>query len=341
MFELLKQLCLLNGTSGDEGDVAGFIIDKVNSVGGIVVQKDNMGNVLAFKKGAASSSKKIMLTAHMDEVGFVVTDIDKDGYLGFAAVGGILPSAVFGRRIVSKSGVYGVIGGKPVHLLSDDEKDAQPKIDDLVIDIGARSKEDAESYVKRGDNFYFTSGFCRFGDGKIRAKGIDDRLGCAILIDMLRSDLAYDCVFAFTVQEEVGCRGAVAAAYNLEPDVCVALEATTACDVADVTEADRVCVLGGGTVVSFMDKGTVYDKELYLLAFKTAEEYNLKCQTKTKIAGANDASAIHKSLGGIRTVALSAPCRYLHTPDCAADMGDIAEMRVFAEKIAEKIAETE
>jgi len=339
MIELLKRLCLLNGTSGDESDIADFIINSVHGVGGIVVQKDNMGNVLAFKKGAATPRKKVMLTAHMDEVGFIVTDIDKDGCLGFAEVGGISPSAVFGRRVVTKSGVFGVIGGKPVHLLSGDEKDVQPKTEDLVIDIGAASKADAEKLVRRGDNFCFTGGFCEFGDNKIRAKALDDRLGCAILIDMLRRDLAYDCVFAFTVQEEIGCRGATAAAYNLEPDICIAVEATTACDVADVSDADKVCALGGGTVVSFMDKGAVYDKELYNLAFETAAANGLKCQTKTKIAGGNDASAIHKSIGGVRTIALSAPCRYIHTPNCVADLGDIAEMRVLAEKLAQISAE--
>jgi len=336
MLELLKKLCALNGTSGDEENIADFIIGEIKDISGVVAQKDNMGNVLAFKKGAFTPNKKIMFAAHMDEVGFIVTDIDKDGYLRFAPVGGISPSAVFGRRVAFKNGMNGVIGGKPVHLLSGDEKEKQPKIDDLLIDIGAVSKQDAEKYVKRGDNFYFSGNFSEIGAEKIISKSLDDRIGCAILIALLRSALKYDCVFAFTVQEETGCRGANAAAYNLEPDIAVVVEATTACDVADVSEGDKICRLGGGSVVSFMDRGTSYDRELFNLAFETASENNLKCQTKTKVVGANDASSLHKSLGGIRTIALSAPCRYLHTPYCMADKGDVLEMRVFAEKILEK-----
>jgi len=340
-FELLKKLCALNGTSGDEERVADFIVSEIKDISGVVVQKDNMGDVLAFKKGAYSPNKKVMLTAHTDEIGFIITDIDKDGYLRFAPVGGISPSAVFGRRVVFESGISGVIGGKPVHLLTSEEKDKQPKIEDLFIDIGALSEEDAKNFVSRGGSCYFSGEFAEIGENMIISKGLDDRVGCAILIDLLCSELKYDCVFAFTVQEEVGCRGANAAAYNLEPDVCLVLEATTACDIAEVTGSGKVCALNGGTVVSFMDKGTVYDKELFDLAFKTAAENGLKCQTKTKVIGGNDASAIHKSLGGIRTLALSAPCRYLHTAYCAADKRDILEMRVLAEKMIEKIIETQ
>jgi len=336
---LLKDLCGINGTSGDEKAVADFIIGKIGGIDGVSVKKDNMGSVIAFKKGGETAAKKIMFTAHMDEVGFIITDIDKDGYLRFAPVGGISPSAVFGRRVCFKSGVIGVIGGKPVHLLSKEEKDKQPKTDDLLIDIGALSKSDAEKYIRRGDNCYFSGGFSEFGDNKIRSESIDDRVGCAIMIDMICSELKYDCRFAFTVQEETGCRGAYAAAYGVNPDIAVVLEATTACDVAGVKDGDEVCRLGQGTVVSYMDKGTAYDRELYSLAFKTAADNGLKCQTKTKIIGGNDASSIHKSLGGIRTIALSVPCRYLHTQYCVADKGDIADTRALAEKLLENIAQ--
>ncbi|MDR0222221.1 MAG: M42 family peptidase [Oscillospiraceae bacterium] len=337
MLELLKKLCALNGVSGDENDVADFIIGEIGS-DGVVVQRDNLGNVLVFKKGERTPNKKIMFAAHMDEVGFVVTDITKEGFLRFAPVGGISPSAVFGRGVVFKNNIVGVIGGKPVHLLDGDEKSKQPKIGDLLIDIGAADKREAEKYVQRGDNCYFTGEFTEFGNNRIGAKAIDDRLGCAIMLDMLRSDLKYDCSFAFTVREEVGCRGAGAAVFNLEPDICAVLEATTALDTPGVPESDAVCRLGMGTVVSYMDKGAVYDRELYNIAFETAEENNLKCQTKTKIIGGNDASAIHKSFGGVRTVALSCPCRYLHTSFCVIDKGDFSEMRVLAEKLSEKAA---
>ncbi|MDR0197290.1 MAG: M42 family peptidase [Oscillospiraceae bacterium] len=337
MFELLKKLCALNGASGDESAVADFITGEIGA-GNTVVQKDNMGNVLVFKKGGQTPNKKIMFAAHMDEVGFIVTDITEEGFLRFSPVGGISPSAVFGRSVIFKNGARGVIGGVPVHLLNEDEKGKQPDVEDLLIDIGASDKTEAEKHVRRGDCCCFCGEFSRLGGGRISAKAIDDRLGCAIMLDMLRTDLEYDCSFAFTVQEEIGCRGAAAAAFNLEPDICVILEATTACDIPGVSESDRVCGLGMGTAVSYMDKSAVYDKELYNMAFEVARKNNLKCQTKTKITGGNDGGAIHKALGGIRTIALSCPCRYLHTPSCVIDGGDLTEMRILAGKLLNKFA---
>jgi len=288
-----------------------------------------------------------MFAAHMDEVGFIVTDITKDGFLRFAPVGGINANAVFGRRVVVNSKgddrIVGVIAGKPVHLLSDKEKNSQPKIEDLFIDIGACDKSQAEAIVAPGDYCYFIGNFDELNSERncndlIRAKAIDNRLGCAIMLDMLKQELEYDCVFAFTVQEEIGCRGAAAAAFNLEPDICVVLEATTACDTAGVEDGDKVCELGGGAVVSFMDKGTVYDRELYNITLETAKENNIKTQTKSKIVGGNDASIIHKSMGGIRTIAVSAPCRYIHTPFCMASIGDINGMRTLAGQLLCKFA---
>jgi endoglucanase len=335
--ELLKQLCSINGTSGDENRVADFIVSNINPEGA-VVRRDFLGNVLVFKKGKSTPSKLVMFTAHMDEVGFIVTDITKDGELRFAPVGGISPGAVFGKRVVFHNGTMGVIAGKTVHLLTDEERKKQPKIEELLIDIGASSKEQAEALVACGDYCYFVGEFSEFGDNMIRAKAIDNRLGCAVMLALLKEEQEYDCVFAFTVQEEIGCRGASAAAFNLEPEICIVLETTTACDTAGVSDEDKVCELKSGAVISFMDKGTVYDRRLYKIAVETAKENNLRCQTKNKIVGGNDASVVHKSAGGIRTVAISAPCRYLHTPYCVVESGVLNEMRVLAEKLLSKYA---
>ncbi|MCL2634658.1 MAG: M42 family peptidase [Oscillospiraceae bacterium] len=348
MFDILKELCAVNGTSGDEKDVSDYIIKFIEencSTDNVVAQRDIMGNVVVFKKGKAAPSKSVMFAAHMDEVGFIITDVTDEGFLKFAPVGGIADSAVFGRKVIFKNGVVGVIGGKPVHLCDEKEKDKQPKIDDLYIDIGALDKADAceeapfaKNKIKRGDFCYFIGEYEEFGNGKIRSKAIDDRLGCAIMLELLKSDLSYNCSFAFTVQEEIGCRGAGAAVYNLEPDICIVLEATTACDIAEVKDSDKVCELGKGAVVAFMDKGAIYDKELYNIAFETARDNKLKCQTKTKIVGANDSSTIHKAFGGVRTISLSVPCRYLHTPSCMVDKDDISQIRVLAEKLSERLA---
>ena len=158
---------------------------------------------------------------------------------------------------------------------------------------------------------------------RICSKAIDDRAGCAILLHLLEQDAPYDFTAAFLVQEEVGLRGAKAAAYTVDPDFALVLEATTAADIAGAEEDAKVCCLGGGPVVSFMDRSTIYDKELYRMAFSLAEKNGISCQTKSRIAGGNDSGAIHVSRGGVRTLAISLPCRYLHSPSCLADLNDL------------------
>ena len=339
MFTLLKQLCKLNGGSGDENRIAEFIISNINTERA-VVRRDNLGNVLVFKKGKNTPTNRVMFAAHMDEVAFIVTSVTKDGFLRFAPVGGIAPDVVFGRRVVFENGTHGVIAGKPVHLLDTKEKSLQPSVTkDLMIDIGAASADETGFFG--GEYCYFDGEYSEFGgagNNLIRSKALDDRIGCAIMLDMLGSELDYDAVFAFTVQEEVGCRGAAVAAFNIEPDICVVLEATTACDTAGISGAERICEVGAGPVIGFMDKSTAYDRKLYNLAFDTALDCKIKAQTKTMIAGGNDAGAIHKAICGVRTIAVSAPTRYLHTPACVADRNDILQMRELAEKLLCKFA---
>jgi len=347
MLDLLEQLCEINGTSGDESRVAEFVASRINPQG-VNVHRDSLGNLLVFKKGRETPPKLVMFAAHMDEVGLIITDITKEGFLRFSSVGGINPGVVFGRRVVFSNTIMGVIASKPVHLLNEKEKDTQPKIKDLLIDIGAADKSEAEKHVSPGDYCYFVSEYTQ-QNGHIFSKAIDNRLGCAVMLDMINQELEYDCVFAFTVQEEIGCKGAGCAVYNLRNlrnlknlnlnhEICVVLEATTACDTAGVSDKDKVCELGKGPVISFMDKGTVYDRQLYNMAVLTAKENNIKSQTKNKIVGGNDASVIHKSAGGMRTIAVSAPCRYLHTPHCVMNKQDAVETRLLAEKLLCKFA---
>ncbi|MCL2020485.1 MAG: M42 family peptidase [Oscillospiraceae bacterium] len=337
MLDLLENLCNLCAVSGDENDVRNYIKAELKNID-CEIESDNLGNLIIFKKGKNRPKNKVAIFAHMDEVGFVASGINSEGFISLTAVGGISDCVVFGRKIRFKSGVIGVLGGKPVHLLSEAEKEKQPSLSELYADIGALYKEDAQDYVKLGDTAYFVGDFMDLKDGFIKSKAIDDRLGCAVMLDLLKSELEYDMYFVFTVQEEVGTRGAGVAAHSLNPDFALVLEATTACDIPGVENEKQVCKLGHGTVVPFMDKGTVYDKELYNLVFETAAELNLKCQTKTQILGANDSAAIHKTIGGVRTICLSAPCRYLHSPSCAVNKTDLLEMRILTEKSAYKIA---
>lgn len=323
---MLKDLCLLNGTSGREEAVRNYIIEKIKDKCEYSV--DALGSVIAFKKGRKAPDKKVLVAAHTDEVGFIVTDITDDGYLRFAPVGGIDAAVVLGRR-VDINGIKGVVGAKAVHLLSDDEKKNEPAFDKLAIDIGAADKAEAEKAVSLGDCAYFASDYCEFGDGFIKSKALDDRIGCMLMIELINSDLEYDTYFCFNVQEEVGLRGSGCSAYAVKPDVGVILESTTAADIDGVTGGDKCCVLGKGPVVSFMDGRTIYDKQIFDLAFEVAKENNIKIQTKTKIAGGNDAGTIQKSGAGCRVAAVSLPCRYIHSGSSVVKIGDIEETRRF------------
>lgn len=323
---MLKDLCLLNGTSGREEAVRNYIIEKIKDKCEYSV--DALGSVIAFKKGKKAPDKKVLVAAHTDEVGFIITNITDDGFLRFAPVGGIEAAVVLGRR-VDINGIKGVVGAKAVHLLSDDEKKNEPAFDKLAIDIGAADKAEAEKAVSLGDCAYFASDYCEFGDGFIKSKALDDRIGCMLMIELINSDLEYDTYFCFNVQEEVGLRGSGCSAYAVKPDVAVILESTTAADIDGVTGGDKCCVLGKGPVVSFMDDRTIYDKQIFDLAFEVAKEYNIKIQTKTKIAGGNDAGAIQKSGAGCRVAAVSLPCRYIHSGSSVVKIADIEETRRF------------
>lgn len=331
---MLKELCLINSTSGDESAVRDFIINEIKDY--CEYDVDNLGSVIALKKGRKTPDKKVMLCAHMDEVGFIITDITDDGYLKFAPVGGI-DSKVAADRVVKVNDVKGVIGLKPVHLLGEDEKKKSPKYKELCIDIGAKDKEDAQKYVHLGDYAYFESEYYEFGDSFIKSKALDDRIGCMLLIELIKSELEYDTYFCFNVQEEVGLRGSACTAYAVQPDISVVFESTTAGDICGVSGGDRVCVLGEGPVVSFMDGRTIYDKELYRLAMEIAENNGIKAQTKTAIAGGNDAGAIQTSGKGSRVMAISLPCRYIHSAASVVKESDIDETRKLVKALLPKL----
>lgn len=338
MRELLKELCLADGISGDEKAVRELITDKIKDF--CEYHTDNLGNLICFRKGRKTPARKLMICAHMDEVGMIVTGIQPDGTLLFGAVGGIDPSVIIGRQVrVGANKIHGVAGSAAVHNLSKEQREKAPEISSMYIDIGAADKEDAEKYVSPGDCIYFSSEFTELGGDRLKSKAIDDRAGCAMMIEMIRSEPEYDTYFVFNVQEEIGLRGSRVSAYSVNPDFAVVLEATTAADIDGVSGAKRVCSLGNGPVVSFMDRSTVYDKELYALAFDIAAEEKIPCQTKTMIAGGNDAGAIHLSRGGVRTIAVSVPCRYLHSPSCVIQWSDLENSLELVKKLTKRICE--
>lgn len=308
---LLEKLCNANGISGDEGAIRDIIISEIQN-SGAEYYTDNMGNLIVFKKGKNTPKKKLLISAHIDEVGFIVTHITDDGYLKFDEVGGIDRRVVMGKSVTIGKNVNGVIIATPMHLLTTEQRNSVPEFDGMYIDIGAESREQAEKYVSLGDSVQFDSEFM-WNNDIITGKAIDDRAGCFIMIDMIKSELEYDTYFSFVVQEEVGLRGAKCASFTVDPDVSIIVESTTAGDIPNVADDKKVCFVGKGAVISFMDRRTIYDKRLVSEALKCADGENVKAQLKQAVAGGNDAGAIQTSKGGVRVLAVSLPCRYLHS----------------------------
>lgn len=333
----ILQLCALPGISGRENAVRDALQEKLGSLPTVRnVHTDRLGNLIVELQGRHRAPHKVLFAAHMDEVGGVVTGITEDGYLRFATVGGIRPEVLFARR-VTVNGYVGVIGGKATHQCHGEEKTKIPPIDSLRIDMGASSREEAETVARIGDAVLFAEEATALGDHRFLAKALDDRAGCALLLALAQTQPEYDVTLAFTVQEEVGSRGAACAAFSVQPEIAVAVETTTASDIFGTPGEKQVCRVGGGAVLSFMDRGTVYDKPLYDELFRLAEKHGIGVQPKTVIAGGNDASSLQKAAAGARVAAVSLPCRYIHSPRCELDEKDVQEayrlLRVMADSL--------
>ena len=306
MLELLKELCRLNGVSGAEDPVRNFIQTQAQPYADSL-RSDALGNLIVFKRGKKSTGNKLLLAAHMDEVGVIVTRITEEGFLKFDFVGGVDRRVAIGKPVVlGENEIPGLIGLKAIHLVSREEEEKVPKTDALYIDIGAKDREEAEKLVPPGTYGSFVGPPQEFGQGFLKAKAIDDRIGCAIMLELLKEDLPLDVTFAFTAQEEVGTRGAFGTAFSVSPEVALVLETTTAADLPGVEGARRVCAPGKGPVISYMDGATIYDRDLFENLRRLAEEHRIPWQTKEYIAGGNDARTIQRSRSGVRVAALSA-----------------------------------
>ena len=338
MLELLKPLCALNGVSGDEDAVRDFIRGQVAPYADSL-RTDALGNLIVLKKGKKSGGPRLLLCAHMDEVGVIVTRATDEGFLKFDFVGGVDRRVAIGKPVrLGPDKVPGVIGLKAVHLVSREEEKKVPKTDALYLDIGAAGKEEALSKVPLGTCGAFVGPPEELGDGLLKAKAIDDRVGCAVMLELLKEDLPLDVTFAFTAQEEVGTRGAFGAAFSVSPDIALVLETTTAADLPGVEGARRVCAPGKGPVISYMDGGTIYDRELFRTLCRLAEEHGIPWQTKEYIAGGNDARTVQRTRAGVRVAALSAAVRYLHAPASVGSIRDFEDMlrltRLFLAELA-------
>lgn len=336
--DTLAKLSELHGVSGVENEVREFIIKEIKPYCD-EVKVNSTGSVIAFKKGRNTPENKLMICAHMDEVGLIVTDISEKGLLSFATVGGIDARVLCGTPVlVGDDKIPGVIGAKPIHLLKEDERSKAPEVNGMYIDIGALTRDEALQSVCPGDYAVFDTNFGEFGDGLLKGKALDDRAGCAVLMEIIKRDLNCDLYFVFSTMEEVGLRGAKCAAFSLAPDMAIVVESTTAADIPGVDECSKVCRVGEGAVISFMDRTTIYDRGLLKMVQRIANERGIKWQFKKGVTGGNDSGTIHNSRGGIRTSAISLPCRYLHSPCGVIAESDLNAVCELVHALAEKAA---
>lgn len=337
LLKLTRELCALSGISGDEGKVAAYITECIKDYCDYEI--DPIGNVIAHKKGKKPAARQVMFNAHMDEVGFTVSHISADGTLKFHPVGGVDAAVTAGRRmLVGPDALPAVVGLTPIHLTESAAREKSLTMEELYLDIGADSREEAQKLVSVGDSVTFADPFVPLGEELIMGKALDDRAGCALLIRMIRSELEYDCSFAFTVQEEIGCVGARTAAFAVRPQVSVVVETTTAGDLAGVAESKKVCRLGHGPVIPFMDRGTVYDRSLYDRAHALAKEKGIPTQTKEGVYGGTEGRSIQTAAGGAKVLAVSLPCRYLHSSGCVLHRGDLQRQLELLRLLAAELA---
>ena len=340
MIETVKTLCALSGVASFEDPVRDYLMEQARPFAD-QMRVDALGNLIVFKKGAKSTGNKLMLCAHMDEVGLLIKRITDDGYLKFSAIGGIDRRVLIGKRVfVGWNHIPGIIGLKAVHLTTAEERGKVPRLEEYYIDIGAKDKEEAETLVSLGDFAVFDNEWMEYGNGMFKAKAIDDRVGCAVMLKMLQRDLPMDCVFAFTVQEEVGTRGAFGAAFSVTPEIALVLETTTAADLPGLKGQKRVCAPGQGPVISLMDGGTIYDKELFQLMCDTADSIGVPWQVKHYIAGGNDSRVIQRTKSGVRVAGLSAAVRYLHAPTSVGATKDFEQMLTLTAAFVDALAQS-
>ena len=338
MLDTVKKLCALSGVSGWEDEVRDYILERALPWAD-ETETDAMGNLYIFKKGAVTPPSPVMVCAHMDEVGLISTAIDDAGYLKFDFVGGVDRRVVLGKRVfIGPDAVPGVIGLKAIHLTEADERTSVPKLESLCVDIGADDAQEAKKRVRPGDRGVFDNTVYEFGDGLLKAKALDDRVGCAAMLKLLEEDLPTDTWFVFTVQEEVGCRGAAVAASRVRPGFALVLEGTTAADMAGTEKGREVCFLGRGPVIPFMDRGTIYDHALWERITALAERKGETWQTKSMVSGGTDASAIQRRESGAKVLTVSTALRNIHSPASVGHVRDMEALPRLAKMILEEMS---
>jgi putative aminopeptidase FrvX len=324
MNDLLKQLTEAVGVSGAEKEIRllirDLIVDHVDEW-----SVDTMGNLTATKRGTGQYDMRVLVDAHMDEVGLLVTDIDSGGMLKFTHVGGFDDRALLGKVVQIGAGkVMGVIGARAIHLLKRGEYSKVVKMDAMRIDIGAKSKEAAAGKVKVGDYAAFVTEYEELAGGRAAiGKAFDNRAGCAALIELLRGErFPFDLIASFTVQEEVGLRGARVAAFNAKADAALILECTPAYDLPNENDVSPNVAMGKGVSIYVMDARTIQDPKLVAHLMATGDARGIPYQVRQPGGGGTNTGAFQRAGAGIPAATLAVPGRYAHTPTMMISLDD-------------------
>jgi len=327
MKSLLKKLSDAPGVSGFEEEIRNIIIDELKDQVD-EVEVDQMGNVITTRKGKPDG-KKIMLAAHMDEIGLMIRYIDKDGFIKFSKIGGINDQMLLNQEVTIHTDdgeVTGVIGSKPPHRMKESERKKILDYENMFIDIGAKNREEAETRVKLGDPITIKQEFTQLGNF-YKGKALDNRIGCAIMIEVMKRAETDATIYGVgTVQEEVGLKGAKTSAFKLNPDMALALDVTIAGDHPGIKEEDAPAKMGKGPAVILVDasgRGLITHPKVKELIIRAGNEDVIPYQLEVSEGGTTDATAIHLTREGIPTGVISPPTRYIHTPVSVVDMEDV------------------
>lgn len=334
---LLKTLTEAMGPSGFEDEIRQLIRGEVTPL----VDKhytDVLGTLIC-EKNVLHAGPRVMLDAHMDEVGLMIVHVEDNGLLRFRPLGGIDPRVLVSKPVcIGAEKRYGVIGSKPVHLQTAEERGKPLKMDQLYIDIGARDKDDALAAVKLGEVAVFTTRYEEIGDHCAKAKSFDDRVGCAVLVETLKKSFDLSLYGAFTVQEEIGLRGAGPAAYRIQPDIAIALEGTVCFDVVGAPEHGQSTVMGAGPALTVQDGQTLANRRFLEFLMSVGDHYNIPYQLRRVKGGSNDYGAIHKVRDGIIGGGISVPVRYIHAPAQIISLDDYKNTIRLVEAVLSEIA---
>lgn len=313
--QLLKEICEIPGVPGYEQKIRNFVKDRVSAFVD-ELRIDNMGNIITLKKGKRNpEAKKIMVAAHMDEIGFIVTHIDDNGFLWFHPLGGFDPKTLTAQRVIvhGKKDLLGVMGSKPIHVMSSEEKNKPSKIEDFFIDLGL-PKEEVDKYVFVGAPVTRERTLVEMGDC-VNCKSLDNRVSVFILIETLRllNDFPYDVYGVFSVQEEVGLRGANVAAHQINPDFGLGLDTTIAYDVPNARPQEKVTHLGKGAAIKIMDSSAIADFRMVAYLKEIADNSKIQWQPEILTAGGTDTAPIQRmGKNGAIAGAISIPTRHIH-----------------------------